>query len=89
MAINEIIGSGSLPVDPLRKASGATDDKKKTSATKDRVEVSSQARSMFEADQAKSDSEIRAKIDSGFYASPDVLDKIATEVLKELRSPQS
>jgi hypothetical protein len=88
MAINEILGSGALPVDPLRKAGGVADDKKATER-KDRVEVSNKARSLFEADQAKKDDEIRARISSGFYSSPDVLDKIAAEVLKDLRAPQA
>lgn len=87
MAINEIIGSGALPVDPHRKASGVADEKK-AAERKDRVEVSSQARSLFEANQAKKDDEIRAQIASGFYSTPDVLEQIAAEVLKDLRSPK-
>ncbi|MGA9120005.1 MAG: hypothetical protein WB699_11645 [Bacteroidota bacterium] len=85
MSINEIVSSGSLPVDPLKKSGGGGNGKK-GSEVKDRADVSSAARSLLEADKQKKLAEVQARVESGFYNQPDVLAKIAEEVLKDLRN---
>ncbi len=84
MAINEILSSGSVPVDPVRK-SGPTNGKK-NGEVKDRAEVSSAARSLLEADNQKRLDEVQTRVDSGFYNQRDVIEKIADEVLRDLRN---
>lgn len=86
MAINEIMGSGAIPVESIRRATNSSDEKKEEVKKTDRVEVSSEARGLYEAGQTKQDDEIRKKIESGFYNSSNVIEKIADEVLKDLRS---
>ena len=85
MAINEIISSGALPVDPSRKPGAAGNGKKAPVAT-DRADLSTAARSLLEADKQKKLGEVQSRVDSGFYNQPDVLAKIAEEVLKDLRN---
>ena len=85
MAIKEVLGSGVVPVDSVRKANASAEEKPKTDRA-DRVELSSEARSLFETSQAKRDEEIRSRVESGFYSRPDVLERIAQEVLQDLRN---
>ena len=84
MAINEIISSGAVPVDPMRKP--GPNNGKKGGEVKDRADVSSEARSLLESDKQRNLEKIQARVDSGFYNQPDVLAKIADEVLKDLRN---
>ncbi len=83
MAIKEILGGGFVPRDPVRKTNGAAESKKTAPAT-DHVQVSGEARSLYEADQARRMDEIKARLESGFYDRQDVIEKIADEILKEL-----
>jgi anti-sigma28 factor (negative regulator of flagellin synthesis) len=85
MAVNEIHGNP-LPVDPLRQKDGKSEKGSKTSA-KDKVELSDEARSLFNATHAQKVEDTKEKIRSGFYFRRDVLEKVADLVLKELRKP--
>lgn len=84
MAINEIISSGGVPVGPLRKP-GANEGKK-GAEVKDRADVSSAARTMLESDKQRNLEKVQARVESGYYNQRDVLEKIADEVLKDLRN---
>jgi len=84
MAINEIISSGAAPVGPMRKP--GTNGGKKGEEIKDRADVSSAAKSLLESDKQRNLEKIQLRVESGFYNQPDVLAKIAEEVLKDLRN---
>ena len=58
-----------------RKASGGVPE--------DNAKVSGEARSLFEADQAKKVEEIQSRIDSGYYFSSEVTSKLV-RVLRSL-----
>jgi len=87
MAIKEINGE-MLPVNPLRgKKSQAAE--KSSSARKDKVELSEEAKTLFEADQTKRVDQIRERLDQGFYSTPEALEKIVTGLLEDLKqTPQ-
>jgi len=71
------------PIDPLKgkKESGGA---KQASAGKDRVQVSSKAKTLFQADQAARLDEIRRRLESGYYNSQDVTEKIVDGVMDDL-----
>ncbi|HUI10198.1 MAG TPA: hypothetical protein VL221_07710 [Bacteroidota bacterium] len=71
------------PIDPLKgkkDSSGA----KQASASKDRVQVSGRARTLFEADQAARLDEIRKRLESGYYNSQDVTEKVVDGIMDDL-----
>ena len=83
MAIQEINGE-MLPVDPLRgKKSQAAE---KTSAVrKDKIELSEEAKTLYEADQTKRIEQIRERLDQDFYSSPEAMEKIVTGLMEDLK----
>lgn len=50
----------------------------------DKIEISGLGKSMSTASQQKVE-EIKSRMDSGFYNSPEVITKVAEEILKEIR----
>lgn len=81
MKINPVANSTSYV--PAEKSAKAV----KTEApvtSKDKIEISDLAKSLKSADQSKI-SAIKEKIDSGFYNSDTVIEKVAEEILKEIR----
>jgi hypothetical protein len=85
MSISEVIPPGSPLLDPARKP-GSGGNGKKGAEIKDRADVSMAARSMLEADNQKKLADVQARVEAGFYNQPDILAKIADEVLKDLRN---
>jgi len=54
-------------------------------SSRDRLEISEEAKSISYASiKDKNVSEIRKKVDSGFYNSDEVINKVADKILKEL-----
>lgn len=88
MAIREVTGQGT-PVDPVKgnKSGQPARSKQVAKDGKDRVEVSEEARALFEADQSRRVEEIRKKISEGFYNSREVTEKVADAILKEIKNP--
>jgi anti-sigma28 factor (negative regulator of flagellin synthesis) len=86
MAIREVIGQGA-PVDPVKgnKSGAQAKGKQAVQSGSDRVEVSEEARALFEADQSRRVDEIRRKIQDGFYNTRDVTEKVADAILKEMK----
>jgi len=92
MAIQEILTS-SGSVDPVKGNKAQAQEKlpareKEGAGTEekaDRVEVSEEARALYEAEQAKRLEVIREKIRSGFYRQEDVTQKIVDAVSKEIQ----
>jgi hypothetical protein len=82
MTINEITG-GATPVQPSQPRK-VKDDPTPKAASSDRVELSSEAKSLFEADRARRLDEVQKRIDTGFYTRRDVLEKVADAILREL-----
>ncbi len=89
MPIREIAGD-KLPVDPVKEKKSNQTEKAKAPAagSKDRVELSPEAKSLFEAEQTKKLDDIREKVDRGYYDTPEVTEKVADAILKEFKSPR-
>ena len=86
MAIREISG-GPPSLEPVKeKRSQGTEKTKGSSSGKDKVELSSEARSLFESEQSKRMKEIEARMESGFYLSKEVTEKVVDEILKDLKN---
>lgn len=91
MGIHEILGNAGQ-ADPVKEGhSEKSDDvkgKKREGVgadKKDRVEVSPEARAMYEAEQTARFDAIREKIRKGFYSQHDVTEKVVDAVLKDLK----
>ncbi len=87
MPIREIAGD-KLPVDPVKgkKTNQTEKPKAQAAGSKDRVELSAEAKSLFEAEQAKKLDDIREKLDRGYYDTPEVTEKVADAIIKEFKS---
>jgi anti-sigma28 factor (negative regulator of flagellin synthesis) len=87
MAIVEVT-SGATPLDPLKGKKG--DPSSKTESRRDestdRVEVSEEARALFDVEQTRRFEVIREKIRQGFYFQPDVTEKVVESLLKDLKT---
>ncbi len=83
MAIKEINGE-MLPVDPLKgKKSPAAE--KASNTRKDKIELSEEAKSLYEADQTKRIEQIRERLEQGFYSTPEAMEKIVTALMEDLK----
>ncbi len=87
MGISEVTGSG-VPVQPS-SSKKIKDEQEATTASKDKVNVSDAARSLYETDKANKLKEIGKKIDEGFYSQRDVIEKVADAMLKDLKKQVS
>jgi hypothetical protein len=87
MAIQEIIG-GASPVSPLKKGKNAA-EAKDASAPSDKVRLSKEAQLLYESEQVKRTDEVRDRLDSGFYASPEVTEKIVDGLLEDLKNSKA
>ncbi len=76
MRVNEISGKNFLPEENSGKRTGRIEDKK------DKIEISGEARELYEIKRAERVEEIRKKIESGFYDSDDVINKVAEKIYK-------
>ncbi len=83
MTIREITGNyGTQGLFDKKKSAKKTEGKGKSS---DIIELSPKAKELQKAQSNQRTEEINAKIDSDFYSQREVLDKIATNILKELQ----
>jgi len=71
------------PIDPLKGKKDSA-PARTASAGKDRVQVSGRARTLFQADQAARLDEIRQRLESGYYNSQDVTEKIVDGIMDDL-----
>ena len=84
MNINGISGEG-VPLRSTRSKKIREEKSKSTSRKNtDSVELSGKAKSLYEADQAKRLEDIRQKIDSGFYAQREVVERVVDGLLKDV-----
>jgi anti-sigma28 factor (negative regulator of flagellin synthesis) len=90
MSIREVTGEG-IPAEPIKpKKSGASESAKEApNGSKDRVELSGEARSLYEADQVRRYEQIRQKLESGFYNSREVAEKVVDALLADLKRSAS
>jgi anti-sigma28 factor (negative regulator of flagellin synthesis) len=59
--------------------------KQDTSAARDRLEISEEAKSISSASiKGKNLDDIKSKVESGFYDSDDVINKVADKILKDI-----
>lgn len=83
MTIREVTGNyGTQGLFDKKKSAKKTDEKGKSS---DRIELSSKAKELQKAQNGQKIEEINKRIESDFYSQREVLDKIATNILKELQ----
>ncbi len=82
MTVNEVSGNG-FPIQPGQPRR-PKDEPVSRRDSGDRVELSDEARSMFEADQTRRLEDIRRKIDAGFYAQKEVAEKVVDAILREI-----
>jgi len=82
MTVRGIEGDFS-PVDPI-KGKKSPAPAKQASAGKDKVQVSGEAKSLFQADLTKRIQEIRKRLDEGYYDTPDVTEKIVDGLMDDL-----
>ncbi|MCS7228950.1 MAG: flagellar biosynthesis anti-sigma factor FlgM [Candidatus Kryptonium sp.] len=74
MRINEISGKIPLPEENSGRKTQKTEEKK------DKIEISSEAREIYRLKRAERIEEVKKKIETGFYNSDDVIDKVAEKV---------
>jgi len=82
MGINEISNQGAVPHSSNNKKT--RESPRASQGKKDKVEISSEAKSLFEAGQNKRLEEIRKKIDAKYYFQSDVTEKVAEALLKDM-----
>lgn len=82
MAIKGVDGDFT-PVEPVKEKKSSA-PAKQASPRKDTVQVSGAAKSLFEADQSKRLGEIKARLDVGYYDSPEVMDKVVDGLMNDL-----
>ena len=87
MGISEVMGSG-VPVQPS-VTKKTKDEQEAKAASKDKVNVSDAARSLYETEKANKLSQIEKKVDEGFYSQHDVIEKVADAMLKDLKKQVS
>lgn len=91
MPITEIV-SGTGAADPVKGDRGQSAQKgtvkgKAKDEHSDRVELSDEARALYDADQSNRFEMIREKIRQGFYFQRDVTEKVVDAMLKDLKTP--
>ena len=83
MNIREIAGNyGTQGLFDKKKNAKKTEDTGKSS---DRIELSSKAKELQKAQNDQRIDEITQRMESDFYSQREVLDKIATNILKDLQ----
>lgn len=92
MAIQEILGSAGA-VDPVKgnrgqaseKTAGKSKDAPESEEKTDRVDVSDEARALYESKQSGRFEAIRERIRRGFYFQRDVTEKVVDAMLKDMK----
>jgi len=91
MPIKEIVNPAG-PLDPLKNSRGTTTVKKsgeEADENKDRIEVSDEARAMYDAEHTRRFETIREKIRKGFYFQREVTEKVVDAMLKDIKKTLS
>ena len=83
MSVREVSGDG-IPVGPLKPKKSKAEEPAKSSP-KDTIEVSGEAKSLFEAGQVQRFEEIRQRLANGYYNSPEVAAKVVDALLADLK----
>jgi hypothetical protein len=79
MRINEIAGKIFFPEDYDKEKA------KKVRPNKDKLEISEEARGLFEAKRGEKIQTIKERINSRFYESREILEKVADKILSIIR----
>jgi len=82
MNISKITNVGS-PTDDLKPKNVKSSRSSAASLKEDKLEISSEAASLFNASGVKSFDEIKDKIQSGFYFRRDVTEKVVDAILRD------
>jgi anti-sigma28 factor (negative regulator of flagellin synthesis) len=87
MGISEVTSSG-VPVQPS-SSKKVKDEQEAKTGSKDEAKVSEAARTLYETDKTNKLNEIGKKIEEGFYSKPEVIEKVADAMLKDLKKQVS
>jgi negative regulator of flagellin synthesis FlgM len=79
MKIIEISGKIPFPEDKGGKKFGKVEEKR------DRVEISSEARELYRLKKLERIEEIKKKVESGFYDSDEIINKVAERIYEHLK----
>ncbi len=79
MKVNEITGEILFPEEKGGKKF------KKVEGKKDKVEISSEAKELYRFKRIERIEEIKKKVETGFYNSDDVIDKVAEKIYEHLK----
>ena len=82
--IREVTGDA-FPVDPAKGKKSPPPPKPSTVPPKDKVELSAEAKALYESGENQRIDEIRRKIQDGFYRRHDVMDSIVNALLEDLK----
>ncbi|MCL4538663.1 MAG: hypothetical protein M1469_09490 [Bacteroidetes bacterium] len=82
------------PIDPMPSLGNTKEVKKKVDSSEentsqnvsDKVELSSEAKKLHEVQMQNRLSDIRGKVESGFYNSDEVLNSVANSLVKVIQS---
>ncbi|MCL5035269.1 MAG: hypothetical protein M1395_09240 [Bacteroidetes bacterium] len=82
------------PIDPMPNLGNAKEVKKKVNSSEentaqnvsDKVELSPEAKKLHEVQMQNRLSDIRGKVESGFYNSDEVLNSVANSLVKVIQS---
>ena len=82
MTISEITGQGTLP--PSGDGKKVKEPSRSSPGKEDKVQLSSEAKSLFEAGRAKRLEAIQQRIKEKFYHRRDVTEQVADALIKDL-----
>jgi hypothetical protein len=77
------IQGDSFPLDPISGKKRAS-PVQEAPAGVDKVQVSGEAKSLFEAGQSKRLQAIKKRLDDGYYMSPEVTEKVVNGLMEDL-----
>jgi anti-sigma28 factor (negative regulator of flagellin synthesis) len=83
MTINEISNSG-IPVQPGQPRKVKEEQQARASSSRDKVELSEEAKAMFESEQSRRLAEIQRRIEEGFYKRREVMERVVDAILRDI-----
>jgi anti-sigma28 factor (negative regulator of flagellin synthesis) len=98
MAIQEILNTtgavdpvkgGNRPTTSAKSSTVRAKEKSDSDERSDRIELSDEARAMYESQQSGRFEAIRERIRQGFYFQKDVTEKVVDAMLKDIKSGPS
>jgi len=83
MTVNEISNSG-MPVQPGQPRKVKEEQQARASSSRDKVELSEEAKAMFESEHSRRLAEIQRRIEEGFYKRREVMERVVDAILRDI-----